>query len=223
METQNYAQFKLISTNRKIDPKHVEKIKKSIQENGYFKSKPISVNKDFEVIDGQHRLYAAKELGIPIKYEIEDVNAQTAMVTLNSTSSNWSLYNYIDHFSKLGLTKYVDLKRAIDNSDYGISAVLSIYVKDYIKVGKSLRGGNDFAVNPKKAELVELLEFFRGKLPFFKNKDFIRAVRSLLDNKSIQEKHYVRLRLNVFAIVPCANLDQYLKQFYKLMKFKEQS
>ena len=50
--------FKILEGNRNINLGHVERLVKSIQENGFLKM-PIIVNDDFEVIDGQHRLMAA--------------------------------------------------------------------------------------------------------------------------------------------------------------------
>lgn len=47
-----------------VDPPEMEYIKKSLQQNGY--ATPILVRKkgkDYEIIDGQHRFLAAKELG----------------------------------------------------------------------------------------------------------------------------------------------------------------
>lgn len=68
--TNNYYMFKRLEGNRFVDPKKVNKLKKSIDEVGYI-SNPIIVNEKMEVIDGQHRLEALKELGKPVEYIVQ--------------------------------------------------------------------------------------------------------------------------------------------------------
>jgi len=55
-ETTDYTKFKKTRGNRPVDPAHVEQLKKLISDKDLFD--PIRVNKDMEVIDGQHTLEA---------------------------------------------------------------------------------------------------------------------------------------------------------------------
>jgi len=54
--TTNYSKFKKIHTNRDLKPGILNKIEKSMVENGLMLD-PIKVNEDWEVVDGQHRLH----------------------------------------------------------------------------------------------------------------------------------------------------------------------
>ncbi len=56
--------------NEETFQEYVENIKKSMQKN--FLISTIIVNENFEVIDGQHRLIASKDLGLPIYYFINN-------------------------------------------------------------------------------------------------------------------------------------------------------
>ena len=58
--TYDLSIFKILDGNRNINLGHVERLVKSIEENGFLKM-PIIVNDNFDVIDGQHRLMAAKK------------------------------------------------------------------------------------------------------------------------------------------------------------------
>lgn len=70
--TRNYDQFKLISLNRPINPR---KLIESIQKKNMLSSHPILVDEFLHVIDGQHRLMAAKALGLPVYYIVDpDIN-----------------------------------------------------------------------------------------------------------------------------------------------------
>ena len=57
---------------------------------------PIMVDADMRIIDGQHRFYACKELGLPIYYVVKnDVDPEQAMITLNQTSKKWEMMDWL--------------------------------------------------------------------------------------------------------------------------------
>lgn len=102
--TNNYDMFKRLEGNRFVDPKKVNKLKKSINEVGYI-SNPIIVNEKMEVIDGQHRLEALKELGNKQLQkgglEVSQFEYENAIIKLNY------LNRYIPTFKHLlGRTTY---------------------------------------------------------------------------------------------------------------------
>ena len=57
--TKDYSLFKKSRGNREVDPVHVERIKRLIADKDTKAA--ITVNKNYEVIDGQHTLKARKE------------------------------------------------------------------------------------------------------------------------------------------------------------------
>lgn len=65
-KTKNYSLFKKYAKNRDIDGRHVEKLIASIKTANLLDCEPILVNEKMEVIDGQHRLEAAKSLNLDI-------------------------------------------------------------------------------------------------------------------------------------------------------------
>ena len=69
-KTNNYDIFKLMPNNRNVNLTHVGRLKLSFKE--MYLISPIIVNSRMEIIDGQHRLHAAKELNLPIYYIIVD-------------------------------------------------------------------------------------------------------------------------------------------------------
>lgn len=72
-QTQEYDKFSLLSANRDISKGHVQSLKASIEKLGNITEKvPIIVNQNLEIIDGQHRFQALKELGLPVFYIVAD-------------------------------------------------------------------------------------------------------------------------------------------------------
>jgi hypothetical protein len=65
-KTTDYDIFKTLAENRPISVKQVGKLVREIQRKNMLHIKPIDVTADMEVVDGQHRLAAARELGVPI-------------------------------------------------------------------------------------------------------------------------------------------------------------
>src|ERR1039458_10319262 len=65
--TKNYDIFIRMIGNRPINESHVTHLKKKIQDEGNLTSEfPINLNEKMEIIDGQHRIMALKQLGYPV-------------------------------------------------------------------------------------------------------------------------------------------------------------
>jgi len=64
--TKDYDLFKMINYNREVMKPRIDKIVESIKEYGFIL--PILVNKEFMIVDGQHRFEAAKKAGSEVSY-----------------------------------------------------------------------------------------------------------------------------------------------------------
>ena len=97
--TSDYGMFKKMLGNRDVTGE--AQIVDSIQKVGYVCT-PIIINEKNEVIDGQNRLAALQELGLPVYYIIqENTNIQTCRA-LNIGQKNWSTIDYIDSYAESG-------------------------------------------------------------------------------------------------------------------------
>lgn len=107
--TNDFSRFKILEGNREIGL--IGFIKKQIQKYGYLWL-PILVNEHWEVIDGQHRLEACRELGIPIHYIKQPGLRLEHCQALNAGRRNWTAQNYIH-------------AGAVDSADYGLFEILT--------------------------------------------------------------------------------------------------
>lgn len=73
VKTKDYSVFKSVTFNRDVDLRHVERLKKLMTKENLLNLHPIIVNNQMEVIDGQHRLQAARELNQAVFYIQADV------------------------------------------------------------------------------------------------------------------------------------------------------
>ena len=109
--TSNYSQFKKLGGNRDVGS--CKKLIKSIEKVGYIPN-PIIVNEKMEVADGQHRLQACEELGIPIAYiVIPGVTVETAR-NMNTGQKNWKNIDYIKSYAETG-NAYIESIRVAAN------------------------------------------------------------------------------------------------------------
>ena len=100
-KTTDYDKFTLLFGNRNVEPSDVKGMIRSM--NKVDLPIPIIVkrgkNGNLVVIDGQHRLAAAKELGKPIFYIIIDNDIGLSEVrTVNQAQKGWELYQYLTSF-----------------------------------------------------------------------------------------------------------------------------
>ena len=70
-ESHNYNQFKIIDFNRSVCKKNLDKIIDLNKQRKRFHLFPIVVDKDFNIIDGQHRFEACRKLNEPIHYVVD--------------------------------------------------------------------------------------------------------------------------------------------------------
>lgn len=128
--TIDYNIFKEISSNREVDPRHVKRLMVAINRKNLLHVNPIKVNESLQVIDGQHRLEAAKELGVPIYFEVSDMTRQD-ISTLNSNQKNWTAMDYVNFYTVEKNEPFVKFSNLINHyPDMAISALLILSSPD---------------------------------------------------------------------------------------------
>lgn len=103
--TTAYDKFKILFGNREVPRSKTLQLIKSIKENGYILN-PILVNENFEIIDGQGRFSALKELEMPIDYYIVPDAKIKECIVLNVNSKNWTTYDFIKSYADQGDVNY---------------------------------------------------------------------------------------------------------------------
>lgn len=108
-ETTNYEQFVKLLGNRDVKPSRLSAIKESILRVGYRPS-PILVNEKKEVIDGQGRLMACKDLNLPILFIEEPGLTIEDCISMNIKMKNWDESDYINCYARKGVQDYLNLE-----------------------------------------------------------------------------------------------------------------
>jgi hypothetical protein len=106
--TTNYGQFNFLLANRSINESKVKNLAHEIAVNGL--KVPIIVNERLEVIDGQHRLQACKQVKEPLKYFVSRGATVADAAAANQAGSNWNKRDWIDYHAARGNQDYLKLQ-----------------------------------------------------------------------------------------------------------------
>lgn len=142
-ESKNYDKFIFVNENRDINRASVHKLKESIKNNGYVNANIVKVNKNLEIIDGQHTFMACKELNLPIRYSIFDKLTYEDMKTLNIAGLNWKLKDFIKYNAESGhKSSKILLNKIEEGLKSGVSADKIIYMMFETKSETNIKNTN---------------------------------------------------------------------------------
>jgi hypothetical protein len=141
-KTKEYGKFTLRKDNRAVmDTPHLERIKASIQAKNMLHLAPIIVNEKMEILDGQHRYFAAKDLGLEIWYEVHKDKDSHDIVLLN-VNKPWSYADYLNYFVVNKHPEYVKFNDFLRKNQLTIALGMKMVygrghtVRDDFKMGK---------------------------------------------------------------------------------------
>lgn len=231
-KTKDFSIFKILEGNRHIDRYHLKKLKKAIEEENQLNIHPIIVNKDFYVIDGQHRLQCAKELGYEIFYIQSDTVSDLHVIGCNVNQKSFEVENYIDYFAiKEKKQEYVQLKDMLKSTGLKPKALLTLIlgvvspsILEFLKTGK-------FKF-PQNQEPLELLNFYfdftayvkdKRLKPFsmFTNHAFTRALRWLFKTNGFDDQlFFKKLDLKWFDLKPQRSAEDWYSLLIGIYNFK---
>lgn len=124
-QTVDYDQFVVLKGNRRVNPRHVARLtKKMTKEGNLTEIFPIVVNEKMEVIDGQHRMTALKQLGWPVFYETKKGLTIDTVQALNTGTQNWTWFDYAWSFSQQGNENYTRFLNLWDHFNLPFSLLL---------------------------------------------------------------------------------------------------
>ena len=126
--TTDYDMFKKYGPNRPISASHATMLMQSISIKNMLHLRPMIVNEHMEVIDGQHRLAAAKKLSFPIYYTIEKGSEDLDIILFNANVKAWGLADYYNHYVQRKFPEYMKLSDFLEKND--------MLLRDYLRFNR---------------------------------------------------------------------------------------
>jgi hypothetical protein len=228
-KTRNYEIFKLVESNRPVDKNHLKNLKTSISQNNLLPLRPILVNRDMEIIDGQHRFTAAKDLGLDIYYVIGLELVDDSIILLNTNQKNWTIENYINYYATLGNENYIKFKELV--KDIGLPCTyVTIWMGEYGgRIDRLIKSGQYiFDMQEKKLERLckirKIFEFLKEK-KYFKSilfsTPFHKALYKFLTNEIVDFDYFFEsLEKRYEFIKKTQSKDQYVEMFVNIYNWK---
>lgn len=238
-KTKDLSMFKSISGNRNVNLQHVRRLVDSISKNGMLCS-PIIVNEHYEVVDGQHRLLAAKELKCEIYFIIMAGYRLQQVQNLNLNQKNWSKNDFMEGYASMGVIPYVKLKTFVQNNDdFTFNDCMALcsnkttgandtaahkYRKDYSNTNQSqifeegTWKGKDFELAQHIANKIRMIKtYYEG----YNRSAFVGTMIGLMLNKQFDFNEFMhKLRLQPTALVDCATREQYKTLIEDIYNYK---
>ncbi len=234
--TTNYEIFKKQTTNRPIRKENVDKILSSITNKNMLHLRPIIVNKDMEVIDGQHRLEAAKKLNLDLYYVVHEESDDYDMILLNNNQKRWTLYDYLNYYCEKGHPEYLSFKEFLSSTTWiDITSCLTIIGKNNglewrkFKEGK-LEFKKSYEVNATKVmfieEIIKVIKntlVTRNKKPFSGTR-FIAALGFLCSQDEFDMDLFCKkLQGRLDCLHACATTEGYLQMLKGIYNYRNQN
>lgn len=238
-QTNDYEIFSLLSGNRKTNPLHIERLRRSFLEKPLFS--PIIVNEKHQIIDGQHRFTVCKLLNIPVNYIIVPGYGLHEVQVLNTNSSNWSRKDYLEGYCELGYPEYLKMKKFM-NEYPGFSIMPAEILltnttggsnnKQMLKAegGESGRVRNfengDFKVfdldlaKQNAEKILDFKPFYDG----YNRATFVNTMVVLFKNPNYDHQTMIaKLKANPTAMKHCGSVSQYKEMIEEIYNFRNRN
>lgn len=235
-QTKDYDKFKMIDCNRKINKAHVAFLQASIKVKNMLERNPIKVNENYEILDGQHRHQACKNLGETLWYIIDKEAETDDIVRLNSTSLNWAPADYIHYYKTLGKQAYKVLEEFCNKNNttvYIAARLLKIRKQNSIKY--VIESGIIPPISEERVEEAqklmdqcnEIISFIDsrsvGRLLFLRQRNFMRGLIALLLTEDFHLNTFLsKLESNVSKLIKCVDSKAYYQRFLDIYNWRNQ-
>lgn len=237
LETTDYDIFKIMANNRVLNLLHVHRLKESFTDNDFLVN-PILVNEKYEVIDGQHRLRAAKEADKPVYYIVVPGYGIKEVQVLNTHQKNWTKEDFLTMYCAEGIKPYIQFRDfMMDFPQISFLGAERILTGRHMKGGREVKKGGlrihvkDFQegrlnipdLNRSKTEARKVMDFepfFPGD---FGQPTFVSAIIPLFKSKNYNHKEMLhKLSTCPIKLQPARNLAQYREQLETIFNYKRQ-
>lgn len=211
--TEDYTIFKTLAGNRPLDIGHVNRLMIAMRKNDLFV--PIMINSRLEVIDGQHRLEARRQLGLIVPFFICGDYGLREVQAINSGQKSWTVNDFTESCIKQGKKDYEIYKWF--RAEYKLTHLVCCA----LLAGVSVRSRELTKIFNEGTFKVTHLEYAKGIAkkfeqiaPFFKgyvDRNFVCAMMGVMEKKVFDFKKFIRkLTLQPNALSRCASVDQYI-------------
>lgn len=222
-KTRSYERFVPGETQRIIHPQHIKKLKKSMKLYGFLESKPITVYANgaiLNVIDGHHRLGAAKDLGIPVVYLVVRESEKESLMTQGELVNKWNFTDFCRAWADKGKQHYIDLMSYADVIPAKIAA--NLLAGNASNVTEKIKAGT-FQIKDTRIidTLLEIIDSVGPANKAVTSRSFIGCfAKFMIVDEFSADQLKKRIIANPLSLVKAANEVQMMDQLEEIYNFK---
>lgn len=228
-QTSNLDAFKEIKGRRPINSIHVKNLIKSMEEFGYL-CRPLLVNEKLEVVDGNHRLEAAKFLGIAIYFVVVPGTGLKELHVMGLNQKNWSQQSFLESYANLGYVDYVKLRAFHkENPEFKLNDVILMCTNPYSHNPKeepisrrNFKKGKWKLMELNRAEgYIKKLNIVKKHYEGYRRSSFIGTMIDLLNHPDFDFELFIKkLKLQPTAMIDCSKKTQYRRVIEDIYNYK---
>lgn len=217
-ETYNYEMFETVNGNRFVSSLNYTKLIKSIEEKQLLI--PICVNEKMQIIDGQHRFNACKELKRPVQFYIAEGYTIDDVKRANLVGKNWVKTDFLNLYLSQNNPNYLSFEELLRIYKVNMNDMLKVFacVQDISLKDLSKQFDNSYFLSDGK----ELVKNFFDSLEDFKlfskyrTTQFVGAFMKLYFHEDYShEKMKERLIKRGSYVKKKGSIDEYLQMLTK--------
>lgn len=227
-QTKDYGIFKTTEKNRSVLPNHVKRLYQSMLLNGWVKGSFVVIDRSGNIIDGQHRIEAAKQAGVPITYIVENRISIDNIRLLNTNSKNWNIIDHLAYHVKQGNQNYILLERFMKNFPDLRPTECTMLVKNNNSSAErgEFESGNFVVRDMKKAyewghNIMKLKHLFEKG---YNKAIFVRALVKVLQKPQFNFDEFLhKIEIRPKSIYLCGTVEQYVEMIEEIYNYKRKT
>lgn len=220
-KTKNYNLFNFNNLNRKIDERHLSQLKEAIVKNNLLHLRPIQINSKLQILDGQHRLRAAKDLGVYIYYTVEREMTEEEMILLNQHNKNWVAPDFLEYYAKKGIEDYVICKAFQEKWNFDLGSCIALLTQESRSYHAFRKGLFKIKDLERANYLAERVYSFKPYYSGFRRRNFIFAIVRISNEKKYSHKRMIqKLAKQQHKLVDCTTKLKYIQLLESIYNFR---
>ena len=223
IQTNDYDIFQHIDGNRTVNQLHLKRLKDSINEE--YIPVPIVVNNRYQIIDGQHRFEAVKEMKKPVYFiKIQGLGLEQVH-RLNKDTKDWNADDFLEGYCRMKKEDYLRYREFKEHYGFGhneTNALLTNLTRAGGSHIKAFKYGmfkiKDYKIAEKNAEKIYLCRPYYED--GYKRRSFVYAMLTLFANDDYNHSEFLnKLSYQAVKLQDCTDVKGYLTLIEEIYNF----
>jgi hypothetical protein len=222
----DYGKFKFLRGNRDLNSAKINRITDSVH-NGLnlFRYCPIMVNKEGYIIDGQHRFYVSKKLGLPVFYIIAPDFSLRQIAEMNQNASKWKDKDFVNCYIDTGNKHYNTLKDFVEKYQLNLGIAASLLSDGKVRGIKTIDVMRDGLFKAEKlnyaTKFMEVAMQFKDYCESYRSRNFLQALEVLTASSDFTLTEFLdKLKLHGLKIENRQSHKEYLTHLEDLYNYR---